>query len=193
MSFLKTNDIGRTGTTKIAILLGICSVCLTPLLAQDQSSDRDRLTRLEPGTMIPVRVNEMIDVKRSDISGVALLTSKITRVYRGTVDQDVRGQNGLTAIPKGSQVELMVRVARDNGLLLDLDSVVANGQRYAVKGDPAPTADDVTVGEIMGGIDKLGGQVVDVPLNAVITFRLKKALQVGVADRGSDRDGIHYH
>lgn len=33
-------------------------------------------------------------------------------------------------------MELMVRVAHDNGLLLDLESVTVNGHRYAVRTEP---------------------------------------------------------
>src|ERR1700681_2754609 len=67
---------------------------------RDRDHDRDRFTRLEPGTIIAVRTNESIDVERSD-----------NRVYYGTVDQDVRGNNGGLAIPRGSNAELIVRVA----------------------------------------------------------------------------------
>src|SRR5262249_22806708 len=46
------------------------------------------------------------------------------------------GENGRIAIPRGSNAELMVRVAPDNDLILDLESVVVNGQRFAVRADP---------------------------------------------------------
>jgi hypothetical protein len=36
------------------------------------------------------------------------------------------------AIPRGSYVELIVRVAPDSDLNLDLDSVTVNGRRYAI-------------------------------------------------------------
>jgi len=92
----------------------------------DRNWDQNRgmYTRLEPGTMISIRTNDPIDVERRD-----------NRVYYGTVDQDVRGENGRIAVPRGSSAELMVRVARDNDLILDLESVVVNGQRYAIKSD----------------------------------------------------------
>jgi hypothetical protein len=54
-------------------------------------------------------------------------------VFTGVVDRGVRGSNGGLAIPRGSNVELLVRVARDNDLILDLESVVVNGQRYALQ------------------------------------------------------------
>jgi hypothetical protein len=79
------------------------------------------LTRIEPGTAVVVRTNRFISSERSD-----------GRVYDGTVDQDVIGQNGRLAIPRGAQVEMIVRVAPDNDLVLDLESVTVAGHRYAI-------------------------------------------------------------
>ena len=98
-------------------------------LSQDRNGDRfryegERVTRIEPGTNISVRTNEPIDVERFD-----------NRVYYGTVAQDIRGDNGRLAIPRGARVELIVRVMRDNDLVLDLESVDVNGQRYAIQTD----------------------------------------------------------
>jgi len=72
----------RSSELKVAIGLGLSVLFLSaPLcLAQDRDRDRDRdrgtYTRLEPGTVIPVRMNQAIDVERRD-----------NRVYYGTVDQ----------------------------------------------------------------------------------------------------------
>lgn len=134
-----------------------------------------------------MRTNEAIDVRKGD-----------NRVYTGTVDQDVRGDDGRLAIPRGSSVELIVRYARDNDLILDLDSVTANGQRYAVRTDTKRVQsqhDDSLVGGIIGAIDggEARGQAVRVPRDAVVTFRLQRPLDMGVADRGVMRDGRHYH
>src|SRR5262249_17098641 len=76
---------------------------------ENRDRDHDRISRIERGTSIAVRLDESIDVERKD-----------NRVYSGTVDQDVRGENGRLAIPRGSHVELIVRVAPDNDLILDL-------------------------------------------------------------------------
>jgi hypothetical protein len=77
--------------------------------------------RIEPGTILTVRTNERISESRAD-----------GRIFTGTVDQDVIGKHGRLAIPRGSDVELIVRVARNNDLILDLESVTVEGQRYAV-------------------------------------------------------------
>jgi hypothetical protein len=67
---------------------------------RERDRDRDRIARLEPGTVIPVRTNQYIDSDKGD-----------NRVYSGTVDQDVRGDNGRIVLPRGAIVEMMVRVA----------------------------------------------------------------------------------
>ena len=143
--------------------------------------------RLDPGTTISVRTNETIDVDRQD-----------NRVYTGIVDQGVRGSEGRILIPRGSPVELFVRLARDNDLILDLESVVANGVRYAVKTDPnrvESRRDDSLVGAIVGAIrgGEVRGRAVRIPRDSVISFRLERPLEVGVPDRGVTRDGRHYH
>ena len=154
---------------------------------RDRDLDRDRFTRIEPGTTITVRTNEGIDVDRSD-----------NRVYRGIVDQDVRGENGRLAIPRGSNVELVVRVAPDNDLILDLDSVTVNGQRYAVRADAnrmESRKDNGIVGAIVGVVTggQVRGRAVRVPRDTVLNFRIDRPMEMGVADRGYDRDGHHYH
>ena len=172
----------------VAIFLPICS-------AQDHGRDRDQYwdrdrgmyTRLEPGTVVPVRTNQGIDVEHRD-----------NRVYYGTVDQDVRGDNGRIAIPRGSNAELIVRVAPDNDLILDLESIVVNGQRYGIRADPnrvESQRDNSVVGAIVGAISggQVRGRAVRIPRNSVITFRLERPLDMGIVDHGVTRDGYHYH
>jgi hypothetical protein len=153
----------------------------------DRDQYRDRFTRLEPGTVIAVRTQDWINVERRD-----------NRVYTGIVDRDVRGENGRLAIPRGSAAELIVRVAPDNDLILDLESVVVNGQRYAIKTDAnrfESQRDNSIVGAIVGAINggQVRGRTVRIPRDTVVTFRLERPLDMGVADRGVTRDGRHYH
>jgi hypothetical protein len=175
----------------LAVLLALSA--LPPLFAQyrdgdrDRDRDRDRMTRIEPGTIIAVRTNDTIDVERNDY-----------QVYRGMVDQDVRGDDGRLAIPRGSNVELIVRVERDNDLIIDLESVSVNGYRYAIKTQvnrQPSQRDDSLVGSIVGAIQggEPRGRAVRIPRDSVLTFRLQRGLDMGVADRGSDHDGRHYH
>jgi hypothetical protein len=155
--------------------------------SQDRNAYSDRMTRLEPGTVIPVRTNDAIDADRRD-----------NQVYTGIVAQDVRGNNGRVAIPRGANVELIVRVERDNDLIIDLESVMVNGQRYAVRTDAnrvGSQRDDSLIGGIVGAISgaEARGRAVRIPRDSVVTFRLQRPLDMGVADRGSTRDGRHYH
>jgi hypothetical protein len=115
------------------------------------------------------------------------------------VDKDIRGDDGRLAIPRDSQVELIVRATSDNNLVIDLESVVANGQRYALKTDGKrieSQRDDSLIGGIVGAITggEGRGRAVRVPRDSVVTFRVQRALEMGVPDRGSTRDdGRHYH
>jgi len=154
---------------------------------RDWDSQNHRYTRLTPGTMITVRPAEAIDVERNDY-----------RVYNGVVEQDVRGTNGQLAIPRGSTVELIVRVERDNDLILDLESVTVNGQRYAIRTDANRVEsghDSGLVGAIVGAINggEVRGRAVRIPRGTLLSFRIQRPLEMGVADRGVDRDGRHYH
>lgn len=172
-----------------AVALGLC---IPMAIAQDrgrdnQDRDRDKMTRIEPGTRIVVRTNDAIDVDRGN-----------DRIYRGVVDQEVRGENDRVAIPRGAGVELKVRVAADNDLILDLESITVNGERYALKADAdrvEAKRDDSLVGAILGAVAgvQVRGRAVRVPRDSVLTFRIDRALVVGVPDRGYDRDGNHYH
>jgi hypothetical protein len=112
------------------------------------------------------------------------------------VERDVRGRDRRLAIPRGSTAELIVRAQRDGDLVVDLESVTVNSQRYAV--DTANVAIDTNpgligsiVGSVRGGTYR--GRTVRIPRGTVIGFRLDRALNMDIADRGVMRDGNHYH
>jgi len=98
---------------------------------------------------------------------------------------------------RAAPVELIVRVAQDNDLILDLESVVANGQRYAIRTDQKriESRQDDLVGSIVGAIQggQPRGRSVRISRDAVLTFRIQRPLDMGVVDRGIMRDGRHYH
>jgi hypothetical protein len=77
------------------------------------------------GVSIPVRTTDSIDVNKGD-----------GQVFNGVVDQDVQNTQGGVAIPRGANVELLVRTI-SNESTLDLDSVFVNGERYAVEAENA--------------------------------------------------------
>jgi hypothetical protein len=179
-----------------------------------------RFSRLNPGTVVPIRTDQFINSERSD-----------GRIYTGTVADDIVDDNGRLAIPRGSTAELIVRVARDNDLILDLDSITVHGERYAVSVGAARVQSRASVGanrrtgEFVGGGAVLGtiigalagggegaaigaaagaaggagaeiatsGRVVRITAESVLTFRLERPLEMGVPDSGLDREGVHYH
>jgi hypothetical protein len=137
-------------------LLGTAAIALGLFVPVAIAKDQDR--RIEPGTTIVFRTSEPIDAEGRD-----------NRIYRGIVDQDVR-ENGYLTIPRGSRVELKVRVAPDNDLVLDLESVNVNGKPFGVEAQ----REDSIVGEIVGaGTDvQVRGRAISVPRDSVLTFRV---------------------
>ncbi len=114
----------------------------------------DPVISIDPGTVVRVRTNEFIGSRSAD-----------GRIYTGSVAEDVYGYDGRIAIPRGSGVELAVRVARDGDLVLDLDSVVAYGERYSVaassetfeaQGEGLGFGANRRTGEFLGGGALLG-------------------------------------
>lgn len=108
-------------TTKILPAMTVLAALAAqlPIAAQPR-----RVTRIEAGTQVVVRTNEYIQSDRRE-----------ERIFTGTVQKGVRGGNGRVGIPRGSQVELIVRTARDNDLILDLEAVYVGGQRYSLDAD----------------------------------------------------------
>jgi hypothetical protein len=81
-----------------------------------------RAETIAAGTVITVRTDTDINARDTE-SG---------RVYSGVVDRDLYDRNNKIAIPKGSDVELMVRDVGKHTLALDLDAIVVKGKRYSV-------------------------------------------------------------
>lgn len=83
---------------------------------------------LTAGTEINVRTNVAIDSKKA-VEG---------HRYSAEIADDVRDSQGGVIIPKGSDAELIIRTMSNGGatgtpdVMLDLDSVTVNGQRYVV-------------------------------------------------------------
>ena len=121
--------------------------------SQARMNSRAEMNMIEAGSDVSVRTNEGIDVSRSD-----------GRVFSGTVDRDVIDSNGRLAIPRGSVVEMIVRSTSNQELILDLESVTVNGQRYAVTASTDGIADgqrdgigkNARTGEFVGGGAVLG-------------------------------------
>jgi len=111
---------------KSRLALALVVVWTLGLAINGNGQGRYRSGIIDAGTTITVRTNETIEAKDSD-----------GRVFSGVVEQDVMNRNGNIAIPKGSDVELVVRNVSDKEVALDLDSVKVNGQRYSIQGESA--------------------------------------------------------
>jgi len=128
--------------------------CQAEFALSDDRFPVNPVSEVEPGTLISVRTNETIQTHSRD-----------GRIYYGRVVDDVRGGEGQVAIPRGSDVELIVRRARDNDLILDLESITAYGQRYAIdtgaqrieSSDRQGIGANRRTGEFVGGGAILGG------------------------------------
>jgi Protein of unknown function (DUF3011) len=196
--------------------------CRAEFSLNDQRYPVNLVSRVEPGTTIPVRTNESIDTRSRD-----------GRIYYGRIVDEVRGSDGQVAIPRGSDVELTVRRARDNDLILDIESITAYGQRYAIDtqaqrlessnrdgvganrrtgefigggavlgtilGAIAGGGKGAAIGAAAGAAAGAGGQVltqgrnVRVPAESIITFRLDQPLVIDTPDNGYTKRGTHYH
>ncbi len=176
----------------LRLVTGIAVVLVLGIPAELFSQHRDeRLTRIEPGMVISVRTNERIRVDREE-------TGRDYQIYYGTVERDVRGDNGRLAIPQGSPVELIVRAEPDNDLNLDIDSVTVDGLRYGIRAHThleARRDQNDVIGQIMGAMTgaELRGRAIRVPAGAVLNFRIGEPLVMNVPDEGYRRGGHHYH
>ena len=97
------------------------------LVTPPSTGAQQPISRLEPGTTVSVRTSEPINASAAD-----------GRVYTGVIDQDVLDNTARALIPRGSTVELVVRNDANDHRVLDLDSVVVNGQRYALNAAANP-------------------------------------------------------
>jgi hypothetical protein len=131
-------------------VIAACLGMVIPALAQDypnsdrsyhDSRDRDRASNypdtIPAGTKIRVRADNTIDVRdRAD-----------NRIYRGTVADDVTGENGNVLIPRGANAELIVTNTGEHDMSVDLESVTVNGRRYMVSAAAYDRARNEGVGE----------------------------------------------
>jgi hypothetical protein len=112
---------------------GVAAAALLVVPATVEAQSWEYINPIPAGTTVQVRTTESIDTQQMD-----------GRIFRGTVESDVRDTQGRLAIPRGATAELVVRRDTDNDLVLDLDSVTVDGRRYGV---------DATRNRIGGGID----------------------------------------
>jgi hypothetical protein len=104
------------------------ALCFADTASAQQRLKPDVFQSIEAGTTIPVRTNETISSDDSD-----------GQVFSGSVDRDVRNRNGRVVIPRGSDVELVVKDTSNNELVLDLEAISVNNMRYTVNADESIT------------------------------------------------------
>lgn len=112
-----------------AILAGatLWVLSLATVVNAQQIVDGRNTDIIDAFTTMIVRVPDGISTDESD-----------GRVFRSFVAQDVRNRRRALIIPRMSEVELIVRRLPDNEMVLDLDSVTVNGERFGL--DAAPHA-----------------------------------------------------
>jgi hypothetical protein len=110
-------------------------------------------------TEVQVRTNDAIDSR----------TTEGGRTYSAEIYQDVLGESGSVVIPRGSRAEMVIREMKEGGtvsspkLVLDLQNVEVNGQRYLVSTEDLSQSSDAGIGknrrtaEMVGGGAALGG------------------------------------
>jgi hypothetical protein len=113
------------------------------------------------------------------------------------------------AIPRGSEAELIVRQIGPGQYVLDLESITANGQRYALDTSgpqyhmPQRDYQDGSgiVGAIVGAISGANGErgegrgaEIRIPPGSQVTFQLQEPMHVvDSGDQRYQRGGYHYH
>jgi hypothetical protein len=162
----------------VALCISV-ALCVSSAWAQDPARDAQdvkegRITTVEAGTPIPVRIQESIDVEtRSEL------------VYQGVVTQDVRDAKGHIAIPGGSPVSLKVRTGPDNELTLDIDAITVNSERFGIWSEADQVEARRSDGLLTTVIDpapdvQVRGRVIKVPYGSVLAFRIDHTMIVGI-------------
>jgi hypothetical protein len=152
-----------------------------------------------PGTEIQVRLEQRVDVSNWDRG----------RIYPAHVARDVYAKDGDMVIPRGAEAELIVRKVGPDQFVLDLESITARGQRYAMDAsgpqyhmpDNDRNQGSGIIGAITGAIAGANGERVEprgaeirIPPGSVITFHLEQPLRlVNWNDPGYSRGPNHYH
>ena len=163
-----TRRICSTPISLAGLLLGITlfALCLAP-----SAVAQTRMT-IDAGTPITVRTNQFIDAEYSD-----------GQVFSGTVQQDVEDQYGNVAIPRGTEVQMVVRDISSNQVALDLDQIVVYGEHFDVSAGLATPNSGRRV--------YTRGRSVYVPTNTSLTFRLQQPLRLGFGDTRRYKPGYN--
>jgi hypothetical protein len=134
----------RSSLVQKTVALIVSSIlCLAPVSVSAQTGGT-----IEAGMTVPVRMVEDIRVSRSD-----------GRIFGGQIDRDVRNRRGAVALPRGTAVELMVREIGNDEYILDLESILVNGQHLTVSGENSPVFEADERREGLGANSRTGRYV----------------------------------
>ncbi len=146
-----------------------------PFGADASSTPYGTNTTIPNGTQLAIRTNEVIDSA----------TSAVGQQFSAVMYADVLDSSGAVVIPKGSDVELVIRSTAGSDLVLDIDSLVVAGQRYVVstsdleqKGGQGIGANRRTA-EMVGG-----GAAVGAIIGAIVGGGKGAAIGAGVGAAG---------
>jgi len=148
----------RDYRSRSLLLVGalVWTLCFPHGVSAQQRLQRGSASTIDAGTPITVVTSEAINANDSD-----------GRIYTGVVSKDVVNRNGNVAIPRGSNVGLVVRKTSDNEVALDLDSVTMNQQQYSIEAESSTLSvedrDGIgankRTGEFLGGGALIGAVV----------------------------------
>jgi outer membrane protein with glycine zipper len=135
---------------------------------------------LPTGTQFRVQLQDTINSLRNSDG----------QTVTGLVSGDVRGPDGLTVLPSGSKVYVYIarlrpartRSAADGELQLRVDSIMVDGQSYAVRADVGRVPHELRGrGVTAGEVEKVGaGTAAGAILGGVVTGKKKGAVIGGV-------------
>ena len=94
----------------------------SPFGADASSTPYGTYATIPNGTQLAIRTNEVIDSA----------TSAAGQRFSAQMYADVPDSSGAIVIPRGSDVELVIRSTAGSDLVLDIDTLVVAGQRYVV-------------------------------------------------------------
>jgi hypothetical protein len=141
------NDARISFKSHTVRLLAIAAVAALSTNAHAQSGRWEPASEIPRGTTLAVRTSEPISVNTAD-----------GQIFKGVVDNDVSDTQDRVVILRGSEAELIVRHGANDELMLDLDSILINGHRYAV--DTVNSNAVGTSGSSTIGVNKRTGEYI---------------------------------
>ncbi len=127
------------------------------------------------GTQLAIRTNEVIDSK----------TATVGQRFSAVTYADVLNSSGAVVIPKGSDVELVIRSTARSDLVLDIDSLVVAGRRYVVSTGDLEQKGGQSIGANRRTAEMVGGgAAVGAIIGAIVGGGKGAAIGAGVGAAG---------